>query len=216
MKKLTILLSGFSMPASACPLCNRQIREAIYDSQFYPNLFTMLLAFVVLAIVVLLLTFISKTRGHRYVPFTTACLVLGIGLGGFIDGIFLHQILQTHEMLSNKIPATDYVGKSVNMFWDGIFHAFCLIVTMIGIILLWKATKRGDTAHSGRLLFAGLLAGWAVFNIVEGVIDHQILQLHNVIEYAQDHAPGNYIFLGISVVMFIVAYCIARPSWRTF
>lgn len=212
MKKLTILLSGLYVPASACPLCNRQIRDAIYDSQFYPNLFTMLLAFVVLAAVVLLLTFISRARRHQYVPFTTACIVLGIGLGGFIDGILLHQVLQTHEMLSNKIPATDYVGKSVNMFWDGIFHAFCLIVTLIGIILLWKTTKRGP----GRLLFAGLLSGWAIFNIVEGVIDHQLLKLHNVIEYAPDHATGNYIFLGISVIMLIIAYCIARPSWRSF
>jgi uncharacterized membrane protein len=30
--------------------------------------------------------------------------VLGIGLGGFADGILLHQIWQVHAMLSAKVP----------------------------------------------------------------------------------------------------------------
>jgi uncharacterized membrane protein len=32
---------------------------------------------------------------------TTAGILLGIGLGGFVDGIALHQIFQWHNMLSN-------------------------------------------------------------------------------------------------------------------
>lgn len=41
-----------------------------------------------------------------------AAIVLGIGLGGFVDGIVLHQILQWHEMLSNKIPPDTLVNKA--------------------------------------------------------------------------------------------------------
>jgi uncharacterized membrane protein len=37
-------------------------------------------------------------RTHR--PVIAAGIVLGIGVGGFIDGIFLHQIFQLHSMLS--------------------------------------------------------------------------------------------------------------------
>lgn len=88
------------------------------------------------------------------VPLSLAATITGIGMGGFVDGIFLHQILQVHEMLSNKISALDYIGKSVNMFWDGIFHAFCFIVVLIGIILLWKLLKRKDVDHSGNCLRA--------------------------------------------------------------
>ncbi len=69
-------------------------------------------------------------------------MVLGNGLGGFIDGILLHQILQWHEMLSNKIEITSVLGKSINMFWDGVFHFFYLIVSFIGILLLWKLLFR--------------------------------------------------------------------------
>ena len=219
-----LLCCMLSIPVYSCPLCNRQIREGIYNSQFYPNLFTLALAFVALTIIVIVLTVISTVRYRRGmqahpqlillspVPLTTAATVLGIGIGGFIDGIVLHQVLRVHEMLSNKIPATDYIGKSINMFWDGIFHAFCLIVTVIGIVLLWKVSKR---RHAGKLLSAGLLLGWGIFNLVEGVIDHQVLQLHNVVEYAHNHQPANYIFLGISVVMILVSVSMIRSHHRS-
>ena len=149
-----ILLLGFGSNISVCPLCNRNVMDGIYNSQFYPNLITMLSAFVVLTIIVVVLTSMSAKR-HRTrvaanpnvqilspVPLTTASIVLGIGIGGFIDAIIFHQILQVHAMLSNKIPATDYIGKSVNMFWDGIFHLFCLLVVLTGIILMGKLLFR--------------------------------------------------------------------------
>jgi uncharacterized membrane protein len=219
MKKLTLLFSAIfaiSNTSSACPFCNREIANGIYNSQFYPNLITVLSAFIVLAVIVVILSAITSNR-HRArlsanpektilspVPLTTAAMVIGIGLGGFIDGVVLHQILQWHEMLSAKIPNTEYIGKSINMFWDGIFHFFCLLVTLTGIVLLWKLLKRDDINRSGKLLSGGLLLGWGLFNIVEGVIDHHLLKLHNVMELVTDHAPANFAFLGGSVAMILI------------
>ena len=217
MKKyiFSSLFLGMGSPLFACVTCNKQVQEGIYNSQFYPNLFTMLSAFIVLAIVVAVL---SAATTKRYksrlaanpniiilspVPLTTASTIIGIGLGGFADGIVLHQILQWHEMLSNRVPATDYIGKSVNMFWDGIFHFYCLVVVLVGIVLLWKLLGRQDADRSGKLFGGGLLLGWGLFNIVEGTIDHHLLKLHNVMEFAVDPAPANYMFLGISVIMLV-------------
>ena len=227
MKKASaifILLLASSVSANACPFCNKKISSGIYDAAFYPNLFIMLSAFIVLAIIVTALT-IKSTKRYKAdvkaypnrvilspVPLATAATVIGIGMGGFIDGIVLHQILQVHEMLSNKIPATEYIGKSINMFWDGIFHAFCFIVVMIGIVLLWKLLMRQEVNRSGKLLSGGLLTGWALFNIVEGIIDHQLLKLHNVIELAHNHDVANYSFLGFSVIMLVVGYSLIRKS----
>lgn len=206
----------------ACITCNKQIQEAIWNSTFFPNLLTMLSAFFVLAGVVGLLSFLSakryRARQAAYpdrkeltpVPLTTAAMVLGIGLGGFADGIVLHQILQWHEMISNKVPPTDYVGKSVNMFWDGVFHAFCLVVVLLGVVLLWKQLWRNDIERSGRLLAGGMLLGWGVFNIIEGIIDHHLLKLHNVREIAVNVPAWNWGFLGLSVVMIMAGYALAH------
>ncbi|GEO11427.1 membrane protein [Segetibacter aerophilus] len=139
-----------------------------------------------------------------------AATVLGIGLGGFIDGIVLHQILQWHEMLSNKIPATTYIGKSVNMFWDGIFHAFTLLVTITGVILLWKLLRRKDINRSGNLLAGGMLFGWGLFNLLEGIADHQLLKLHNVREITPDKQLWNLGFLGLSILFIVVGLLISK------
>ena len=68
-----------------------------------------------------------------------AGIVLGIGLGGFVDGIVLHQILQWHNMLSNWMPPTTLEAMHVNMVWDGLFHAVVWLVTLVGVLLLWNA-----------------------------------------------------------------------------
>ncbi|RCH56281.1 hypothetical protein DJ568_05580 [Mucilaginibacter hurinus] len=46
----------------------------------------------------------TRTLPATSVPLLSAAAVLGIGRGGFADGIVLHQILQWHEMLTNKVP----------------------------------------------------------------------------------------------------------------
>jgi Predicted membrane protein (DUF2243) len=40
-------------------------------------------------------------RRHRA---TVAGMLIGSGMGGFVDGIMLHQMAQWHNMLSNVIP----------------------------------------------------------------------------------------------------------------
>jgi uncharacterized membrane protein len=205
-----------------CTLCNKAVKEGIFGSRFYPNLFAVLSAFFVLGALVAILARISLGSGKRNidysirspVPLITAATVLGIGLGGFVDGIVLHQVLQWHEMLSSKIPATDYVGKSINMFWDGIFHLFCLFVTFSGCVLLWRLAKRNDVDTSGRLLTGGLLIGWAIFNFVEGIIDHHLLKLHNVLESSKDPDVANFTFLGLSALLLLAGLWLTlKENW---
>jgi len=110
----------------------------------------------------------------------SAGILLGTGLGGFVDGIVLHQILQWHNMLSSVRPPTDLVEMKYNMVWDGIFHAFTWTMVSLGLWRLWEAGKQPDVPWSGRTLLGSLLGGWGLFNFVEGVIDHQILGIHHV------------------------------------
>lgn len=110
----------------------------------------------------------------------TAGAVLGVGMGGFVDGILFHQILQLHNMLSNRVLRDSLVNEQINMFWDGMFHAFTWLAVAIGIVLLWRAVTRGGVLLSGRALGGAMLLGWGLFNLIEGTVDHEILQLHHV------------------------------------
>jgi uncharacterized membrane protein len=113
-------------------------------------------------------------------PLIAAAVLLGVGLGGFVDGIALHQILQWHNMLSSRIPPTDLVAMKTNMLWDGLFHAFTWIATAVGLALLWRAVNGRRAAWPSRIFVGGLLLGWGLFNLIEGTIDHQILRVHHV------------------------------------
>ncbi|HEX8833697.1 MAG TPA: DUF2243 domain-containing protein, partial [Abditibacteriaceae bacterium] len=83
-------------------------------------------------------------------PLVSSGLLIGAGMGGFVDGIVFHQILQAHNMLSNRIPPDDLVSAKINMTWDGYFHAGVWVVTMIGLTMLFQAGKRRDVPWSGR------------------------------------------------------------------
>src|ERR1044071_1231233 len=105
-----------------------------------------------------------KGADGNLAPLVGAGLVLGVGMGGFVDGILLHQILQWHNMLSSVTPPTDLVAMKYNMVWDGLFHAATWTTCAVGIGLLFRAGRRRDVPWSGALLLGAMLAGWGLFN----------------------------------------------------
>jgi uncharacterized membrane protein len=113
-------------------------------------------------------------------PLLAAGLFLGMGLGGFIDGIALHQVLQWHHMLSSRVPPVNLVTAKYNMIWDGLFHAGTWTLVVIGVVLLFRAGRRRATMWSGRVLLGATLAGSGLFDVVEGLIDHELLGVHHV------------------------------------
>jgi uncharacterized membrane protein len=114
---------------------------------------------------------------------TAAGIFFGLGLGGFFDGIVLHQLLQWHHMITSAgYPADTLENLELNTFLDGLFHASTYAFVVIGLILLWRAGHRWHRAWSTRLLVGTLLMGFGLFNLVEGVVDHHLLGLHHVNE----------------------------------
>lgn len=117
---------------------------------------------------------------NRYRPLVIAGIFLGLGLGGFFDGIVLHQILQWHHMVTEPYPATTLANKELNVMFDGLFHAATYVFTAIGLWRLWRVVIKDQSPLSGRVLIGAKLMGWGIFNLVEGIIDHHILQIHHV------------------------------------
>jgi uncharacterized membrane protein len=105
---------------------------------------------------------------------------LGVGLGGFVDGILLHQILQWHGMVSSVVPPVSVVAVKVNMLGDGLFHAVMWFTTVTGVVLLARAVSAPRGLEVARPFAASVMLGWGMFNVVEGLVDHQLLGLHHV------------------------------------
>lgn len=133
-------------------------------------------------------------------------------MGGFVDGILLHQILQWHQMISNTLPPDTLEYKNINMFWDGIFHAVTWSITLLGILLMWKTMKRKDLYFSNRVFYGGLIAGWGAFNLVDSIFNHYLFSFHNVRENVASPELYNAGFLMFAVLLLGIGWIMIRKA----
>ncbi len=107
---------------------------------------------------------------------------MGVGLGGFVDGIVMHQILQWHHLVSHveEFPPDTVAGLEVNTLADGFFHVLSWLFVIVGSTLTIVQWRQGRLAPNWAFHIGLLLAGWGVFNVVEGLINHQLLGIHHV------------------------------------
>jgi uncharacterized membrane protein len=141
-------------------------------------------------------------------------ILLGIGLGGFIDGIVLHQILQWHHMLTSAgYPADSVRNMAINTLFDGLFHAVTWIATGVGLLLVHRAARRG-VPWSGSRVLGGMAIGWGAFNLVEGIVDHHVLGLHHVREAASNRLAWDLGFLALGAVLVLLGLALARRRPR--
>ncbi len=148
----------------------------------------------------------------RHGPRTRSGIVIGVGMGGFLDGIILHQILQWHNMGSSVLRPDTMEAMKQNMVWDGLFHAGTWMAAMVGIVMLWSHARRGHPLPGPRALTGQLLLGWGLFNLVEGLIDHHLLGLHHVRDLPAHVPLYDWIFLAVGGVgLILVGWLMSRP-----
>jgi uncharacterized membrane protein len=109
-------------------------------------------------------------------PWTRWGVVLGFALGGFFDGILLHQILQWHHLLS-LVPGQSDMRTQI--LWDGYFHALMYVIAAVGLWGLWRA-HRGLEAGGGRQLGGAVMIGFGLWHIVDSVLSHWVLGIHRI------------------------------------
>lgn len=147
--------------------------------------------------------------------------ILGIGLGGFADGILLHQVLQWHHMLSSSdtaninigsYPITTVHGLQMNTLWDGLFHTFTWLAVLIGLGILYsRITGSRGRMWASRVLWGWMLLGWGLFNVVEGLVDHQILGIHHVIS-GEYQALADILFLLFGALLIAGGWLMQRSG----
>ena len=102
--------------------------------------------------------------------------VLGFALGGFFDGILLHQILQWHHLLS-LVPGIDDLRLQV--LWDGWFHALMYLIALAGLAGLWRVRQRG-AGDWGWPLVGAVLVGFGTWHVVDTLLSHWLLGIHRI------------------------------------
>jgi uncharacterized membrane protein len=111
--------------------------------------------------------------------FAASALLLGFALGGFFDGILLHQVLQWHHLLSALDGGVlgDVRGQ---VMADGLFHVGMYVLALVALRLLWDV--RGELARPGarQRLVATVLLGFGGWHVVDAVLSHWVLGLHRI------------------------------------
>jgi uncharacterized membrane protein len=156
----------------------------------------------------------AVTRSGGQVPPRLPAFVMGIGLGGFVDGIIFHQVLQWHHLLTgtDAHPADTVEGLEVNTLADGIFHMATWVFVVIGMALMLDAWQRGRLAPPWRTQLGMLLAGWGAFNVVEGLVNHQLLGIHHVRDDLGAPLSWDLGFLASGALLALGGWALARSA----
>jgi uncharacterized membrane protein len=150
-------------------------------------------------------------------PSKVSGLLYGLGLGGFVDGIVLHQILQWHHMVSDisRYPVNTIAGLEVNTLADGFFHLATWVLVLAASIAAIRAWRQGRLAPNWSFHFGLVLTGWGIFNVVEGLIDHQILGVHHVRDDLGGPLSWDIGFLIFGVLLIVGGWTLHKAGLRT-
>jgi uncharacterized membrane protein len=116
----------------------------------------------------------ARTAGYA----TLASAALGFSLGGFFDGILLHQILQWHHLLSGLPQMADHLRFLI--LTDGLFHLVMYLVAIIGLLWLWRGRSALAGDGAGRSGFAWALIGFGTWHILDAILSHWLLGIHRI------------------------------------
>lgn len=104
-------------------------------------------------------------------PSMLAAGVIGFAVMAAVDEIVFHQILAWHHFY-------DRSTTQVALMSDGLLHAAELVLLVGGFF--WFADLRRRQALAPRSAWAGLFLGLGAFQLFDGVVDHKLLQVHQI------------------------------------
>jgi uncharacterized membrane protein len=130
-------------------------------------------------------------------------VILGLGLLGAIDGIVFHQLLQWHHMILSP-------NNELEIFTDGLFAALFSALLVWGGVKIFQDARKNEIGNSWKVFVGGIFVGGGAFNLVEGIVDHHILQVHRVKPLADNPLAYDLGFLAIGLLLVIIGFLIKR------
>lgn len=105
--------------------------------------------------------------------------VLGFALGGFVDGILLHQVLQWHHLLS-LVPGEALRDIRAQILADGAFHVGMYAIAVVGLWMIWRRRAGLSGTGADRRVAAGAAFGFALWQAVDTVVFHWLIGIHRI------------------------------------
>lgn len=152
----------------------------------------------------------AETSHNSRRALITTGVILGVGQAAFFDGIIFHQLLQWHHMFSNVRTDATVAGLELNTVGDGLFHLFAWVTLSVGIVLLWRLAKQ-QIQLSTRTFVGALMIGAGSFNVIEGLIDHQILGIHHV-KAGANQLAYDMSFLAVGAAVAAIGWILLRSE----
>lgn len=140
-------------------------------------------------------------RGAERRRLLTGAGILGFGFGGLVDVVLFHLVLQHHHLLSGYVNPTDPTGFRRNVMYDGLFLLLMVTVMIVGFLVVWWTLNDARQSHSALGFVGSFLVGIGAFNLFDGIVNHYVLGLHDVV-----HETGalNPHWIGASLILLAV------------
>ena len=143
----------------------------------------------------------ARSTGGRSV---VSGVLVGLGVAGFLDETVFHQLLHWHHFYDKSTPEAGLVS-------DGLFHVGSWVAMVAGLFLF--ADLRRRDAWVPVRWWGGLLVGLGGFQLYDGIVQHKLLQLHQI-RYGVDITPYDLVWNAIAVLLLVAGAAVLVRSRR--
>jgi uncharacterized membrane protein len=129
-------------------------------------------------------------------------IMLGVAVMAAIDEIVFHQMLSWHHFYDRSTP-------DISLLSDGLLQTAYLVLLVTGFFWFADLRRRGTLAR--RSAWGGFVVGLGAFQLFDGIVDHKLLDLHEV-RYGVDVLPYDLAWSGAALVLLLMG---ALMIWRS-
>lgn len=127
-------------------------------------------------------------------------VLLGVGAVAFIDEAVFHQLLHWHHFYDKSTTAAGLVS-------DGLFHAVSWFATVAALFLFADIRRKG-TFRADRW-WAGVLLGAGTFQLYDGIVQHKLLELHQI-RYGVEIRPYDIAWNVVAALVMVAGVLVYR------
>ena len=128
--------------------------------------------------------------------------VLGVAIMAAADEVVFHLLLSWHHFYDRSTP-------DVALLSDGLLQTAYLVLLVAGFFRFADLRRRGTLAR--RSTWAGFVLGLGAFQLFDGVVDHKLLDVHQV-RYDVDVLPYDLAWNGAGVLLLLLGAVLVRRS----